>query len=181
MTTIDALEQARARLAELRGSVEAPPTRRDDQLIERTNQYEINEINEKSTPHSSDRLWLARAEEAIDLEHTRAATAESLVSLRETKYRVLTDAPYDQPSDAMLLASMRAAAAVLAQQTEALGWLIKVFRGEPVDRDRLANLTLCEAWRLERHAVFERVWRTIDEESRERNPEPVVGDQNGTR
>jgi hypothetical protein len=165
MTMIDALEQARARLAELRQADDGISRSLRDARNEDTERYEINEINEESPSESLDRHWLVSAQEAVNRQLIEPATVEPLVALRETKYQVLVDAPIDPPNDPTLLTSMRATAAVLTQQTEALGWLIKVFRGEAVDRDRLANLTLREAWRLERHDVFERVWREIEEAS----------------
>jgi hypothetical protein len=171
VTAIDALEHARARLAELREPKGSDASLLDQQRIA-TRRYEINEINEESTDEHSARQWLTRAREAVVLQIAEPATAESLVAVRHKKYQVLVDAPTEAPADRELLIAMRSSAAVLAQQTEALGWLVRVFRGQLVDPDRLAKLTLQEAWRLERHDVFERVWRSID-------GEPFHGDLEG--
>jgi hypothetical protein len=111
----------------------------------------------------SGEAWLDQAREAIDERVSGPIKRGDLESLRDWKRSVLCAAPQTAPDDPARLDQMRAAARALSRQVEALDLLVRGLHGAPIDRTRLATLTMEEAWRLNRHDVLERVWRQMDE------------------
>ena len=82
----------------------------------------------------------------------------------------LKRAPLDIPPDTELLdgeslGAVMVAGASLTQQIEALCMLVSVLDHRPIDRDRLADLAMREAWRLDRHDLIVQVSSALEEET----------------
>jgi hypothetical protein len=108
--------------------------------------------------------WLERAQSAIDVRLHGNVTLSDLTALRDAKHLTLCDAPQRAPDDLDLRNQMRDAARLLARQVEGLDLVVRALRGKPIDRGRLAALTVEESWRLQRFEVIERVWSQVDSE-----------------
>jgi hypothetical protein len=118
----------------------------------------ITDKTDETATNAEHADWLGEARQAIDQRLTPGPTRSADIErLRNLKHRVLKDRPSSESADPLddnTDSRHTGLSATLADQVEALTILIDAVRNQPIDRDRLATLTVREAWRLHRHDVI---------------------------